>query len=38
VGGRTLVFALERTGVTSQPAAKAAEDAMVQRIASSRRR
>jgi D-alanyl-D-alanine carboxypeptidase/D-alanyl-D-alanine-endopeptidase (penicillin-binding protein 4) len=38
VGGRTLVFALQRTHVRSQPAAKAAEDAMVQRIASSRRR
>jgi D-alanyl-D-alanine carboxypeptidase/D-alanyl-D-alanine-endopeptidase (penicillin-binding protein 4) len=38
VGGRTLVFALERAHVTSQAAAKAAEDAMVQRIAASRRR
>lgn len=38
VHGRTLVFALERTKVTSQPAAKDAEDAMVQRIAASRRR
>lgn len=38
VRGRTLVFALERSHVTSQAAAKAAEDAMVQRIAASRRR
>lgn len=38
VGGRTLVFALERTHVTSQAAAKDAEDAMVERIAASRRR
>lgn len=37
-GGRTLVFALERAHVTSQAAAKDAEDAMVQRIAVSRRR
>jgi serine-type D-Ala-D-Ala carboxypeptidase/endopeptidase (penicillin-binding protein 4) len=36
--GRTLVFAIQRSRVTSQPAAKAAEDAMVQRIAASRRR
>lgn len=38
VNGRTLVFALQRTHVRSQAAAKAAEDAMVQRIAASRRR
>ncbi|WP_272476738.1 D-alanyl-D-alanine carboxypeptidase/D-alanyl-D-alanine-endopeptidase [Baekduia alba] len=36
--GRTLVFALQRDRVTSQAAAKAAEDAMVQRIAASRKR
>src|SRR4051812_34898866 len=36
--GRTLVFAFQRERVTSQAAAKAAEDAMVQRIAASRRR
>jgi D-alanyl-D-alanine carboxypeptidase/D-alanyl-D-alanine-endopeptidase (penicillin-binding protein 4) len=36
--GRTLVFALLRERVSGQAAAKAAEDAMVQRIASSRRR
>jgi serine-type D-Ala-D-Ala carboxypeptidase/endopeptidase (penicillin-binding protein 4) len=36
--GRTLVFAIQRSRVTSQPAAKAAEDAMVQRIAASRKR
>ena len=38
VHGRTLVFALQRTHVTSQPAAKDAEDTMVERIAASRRR
>ncbi|HEY6758282.1 MAG TPA: D-alanyl-D-alanine carboxypeptidase [Baekduia sp.] len=36
--GRTLVFAIQRSHVSGQPAAKAAEDAMVQRIAASRRR
>jgi serine-type D-Ala-D-Ala carboxypeptidase/endopeptidase (penicillin-binding protein 4) len=36
--GRTLVFALERAHVISQAAAKDAEDAMVERIAASRRR
>jgi serine-type D-Ala-D-Ala carboxypeptidase/endopeptidase (penicillin-binding protein 4) len=38
VHGRTLVFSIQRVHVSSQPAAKAAEDAMVQRIAASRRR
>jgi D-alanyl-D-alanine carboxypeptidase/D-alanyl-D-alanine-endopeptidase (penicillin-binding protein 4) len=36
--GRTLVFALQRSNVVTQAAAKAAEDAMVQRIAASRKR
>jgi D-alanyl-D-alanine carboxypeptidase/D-alanyl-D-alanine-endopeptidase (penicillin-binding protein 4) len=38
VHGRILDFSIQRVHVTSQPAAKAAEDAMVQRIAASRRR
>lgn len=38
VHGRTLVFAIQRTHVTSQPAAKDAEDTMVERIAASRPR
>ena len=37
-GGRTVVFAILQEHVGGQDAAKAAEDAMVQRIASSRRR
>jgi D-alanyl-D-alanine carboxypeptidase/D-alanyl-D-alanine-endopeptidase (penicillin-binding protein 4) len=37
-GGRTLVFAILQEQVAGQDAAKAAEDAMVQRIAASRRR
>jgi D-alanyl-D-alanine carboxypeptidase/D-alanyl-D-alanine-endopeptidase (penicillin-binding protein 4) len=36
--GRTLVFALQRDHGVSQKAAKAAEDAMVRRIAASRKR
>ena len=36
--GRTRVFAILREGVTSESAAKAAEDAMVQRIAATRSR
>jgi D-alanyl-D-alanine carboxypeptidase/D-alanyl-D-alanine-endopeptidase (penicillin-binding protein 4) len=38
VHGRILDFSIQRVHVTSQPAAKAAEDAMVQRIAASRPR
>lgn len=38
VNGRTLVFAIQRTHVKSQRAAKDAEDVMVERIAASRRR
>jgi serine-type D-Ala-D-Ala carboxypeptidase/endopeptidase (penicillin-binding protein 4) len=36
--GRTLVFALQRENVAGQAAAKSVEDAIVQRIAGSRRR
>jgi D-alanyl-D-alanine carboxypeptidase/D-alanyl-D-alanine-endopeptidase (penicillin-binding protein 4) len=38
VNGRILDFSIQRVRVTSQAAAKAAEDAMVQRIAGSRKR